>query len=458
MNNLLPKVDDLKTIVDSRETFSESPLTKDFKLLSENDQLQVLADIVRQTMKYDKYSNPDYDLDLLVGDDYTSSKVFINYLNDLGLYHSAFLVICGSREEIDIDGFNKSHFAVMVEDINNKKYLVDTTPDIGYSFGEVKNLHEDKVYTSFVIVNSEIDEFINVIRKTMYEISNGVYKPEHIELFKTYKKYFYRECFNGLLLKYNECIDTSKFTELQIIFNNEFNNKINELKMLEQENNIYKKEVLVKWKEQLKLLLEHSKDNKAQQKIAQRIIGESDTHLSINIFGEEINLNNLTPRFFWDNGCNVVLIKPSSFLVGVSASAIEYMIPDRRKIITSYDANLGERSELGLRPMCYFHPHGMKYQQQMLGPSRIILVQDNAKILNDRKHYIRRNYANKINGNYVTWFDGSKLLWDTDLNTNLVHSTDDASETCIHFLAGHPEYQMFTRYNYPNPVLRKVKK
>lgn len=166
----------------------------------------------------------------------------------------------------------------------------------------------------------------------------------------------------------------------------------------------------------------------------------------------------MTPRFFWENDLNVVLIKPSSYLVGVSASAIEHMIPNKSNIITSYNTNLGGSSMLGLKPMSYFHPHGMKYQKQMGGPSRIILVKDDAKILNIRKHFIRENFAQKINGKYVNWFDGSKILWDTDLNTNLVHSTDDAVETSIHFLAGYPEYQSFTRYNYPNSKLRKEKK
>lgn len=166
----------------------------------------------------------------------------------------------------------------------------------------------------------------------------------------------------------------------------------------------------------------------------------------------------MTPRLFWENGCNVVLIKPSSYLVGISASTIEYMIPNRNSIIASYDSNLGNQSELGLNPMSYFHPHGTKYQKQMEGPSKIILVKDDAKILNARKHFIRENFAQKINSKYVNWFDGSKVLWDTDLNTNLVHSTDDAVEASIHFLSGYPEYQLFTRYNYPNPRLRKEKK
>lgn len=108
--------------------------------------------------------------------------------------------------------------------------------------------------------------------------------------------------------------------------------------------------------------------------------------------------------------------------------------------------------------MSYFHPHGLKYEFQMNGLGKVILVNDEAKVLNERKHFIRKNFTQNIAGTYVTWFNGQKVLWDPNLNTNLVHSTDDAPEASIHFLAQYPEYQTFTRFNYPNPILRKEKK
>lgn len=59
-----------------------------------------------------------------------------------------------------------------------------------------------------------------------------------------------------------------------------------------------------------------------------------------------------------------------------------------------------------------------------------------------------------IQNHFVDWFNGEKVLWDT----NLVHTTDDSIEACIHLLSGYPEYQLFTRFNYPNSVLRKEKR
>ena len=306
MNNLLPNIDELEKIVDSRQTFSETPMIKDFVLLSEKDKLQVLTDIVKQTMIYSKFSNPDYDVLYLIGDDYTSSKVFIDYINKLNLSMSSKLVICSSRKEIDLKEYNTTHFAVVVTDMNNNKYLVDTTPDVGYGLGKVNNVG---IYDSLIDVNDDLEKFINLIRKTMYEINNGLYNFSQIEILNNYKKYFYKDYFNGLLLKYGECINNSDFEKLQMTFEREFGNKFNDLKKLDLENKKYKIKTLLKWKEQLKFLQEYSKNDKAKQILAQMIIGEQENGLFVNFFDRQIKLNNLTPRLFWEEGVNVVLIK-----------------------------------------------------------------------------------------------------------------------------------------------------
>ena len=62
------------------------------------------------------------------------------------------------------------------------------------------------------------------------------------------------------------------------------------------------------------------------------------------------------------------------------------------------------------------------------------------KKLNVKKHYTRNNMTRIIQNHFVNWFNGEKVLWDTNLNTNLVHTTDDSIEACIHLLSGYPEY------------------
>ena len=69
MNKLLPKIENLEPIVDSRQTFSDTPMKKEFEKLEEIDKLQVLCDIVKQTMIYNEFPNPNNDYKLLICDD-----------------------------------------------------------------------------------------------------------------------------------------------------------------------------------------------------------------------------------------------------------------------------------------------------------------------------------------------------------------------------------------------------
>ena len=55
------------------------------------------------------------------------------------------------------------------------------------------------------------------------------------------------------------------------------------------------------------------------------------------------------------------------------------------------------------------------------------------------------------------WYDRKEIVWDPII-TNLIHTTDDACEASMHYLSAYPEYQLMTRFMYPNPRLRKAVK
>ncbi len=458
MNSLLPNIDDLKPIVDSRQTFSETPFIRDFYKLDDDEKLQILSDIVRQTMIYEENPNPLIEKELLIGDDYTSSRVFIDYLRLLNLFKDVQLVMVSNKKNIDINNFYDCHFSVLVNGINNKTYLVDTTPDIGYGFGEVNELSNRDLYNKYIVLDSDIVVVIDIIRQDMYNISKGIYDDKQIDNYKTIRKIFSNELFEGLLLKYYNCINMSNFDKLKAIMKIDFHDKVDYINNKCLQNELSKMTVIQTWYESLKKVTMEISNLKEQQRIAQYICSELKLSRTIEINGNLIKLNHITPRLIWEYGYNVVIIKSSAYLIGIQASCEDFVISKRKKIINSYMCNMGERNMFGLRPMAYFHPHGLKYEFQMNGPNKVILVSENAKELNERKHYIRENMTRIIQNHFVTWFNGQKVLWDTNLNTNLVHTTDDAVEASIHLLSGYPEYQLFTRFNYPNPVLRKEKR
>lgn len=458
MNSLLPKIDDLEPIVDSRQTFSETPFIRDFYKLDDDEKLQILADIVRQTMIYEKNPNPLIEKELLIGDDYTSSRVFMDYLKSLNLFKEVQLVIVSNKKNIDINNFYDCHFSVLINGINNKTYLVDTTPDIGYGFGEVNDLSSRDLYNKYIVLDSDIIFVIDTIRNDMYDISRDIYSDKQIDNYKIIKKFFLNEVFDGLLLKYYNCVNKSNFDKLKTIARIDFNDRINCIKGIHLQNELNKMKVIQSWYETLQNMTRENSNLKEQQRVAQYICSESKLSRTIEINGNLIKLNHITPRLLWEHGYNVVVIKSSAYLMGIQASCEDFVISKRKNIINSYMCNMGEKNMFGLRPMAYFHPHGLKYEFQMNGPNKVILVSENAKELNVKKHYIRNNMTRVIQNHFVNWFNGEKVLWDTNLNTNLVHTTDDSIEACIHLLSGYPEYQLFTRFNYPNPVLRKEKR
>ena len=458
INNLLPKVEDLAPIVDSRLTFSDTPFIREFYKLSESEKLQILADIVRQTMIYDPIPNPKFEKTSLVGDDYTSSLVFMDYINSLGLFKNAQLVLVSNKKNIDMDNYFDCHFSVIVKDINNREYLVDTTPDIGYGIGEVNDLRKKDLYNKYIFVDDELKTVIDVIRNDMYDIKSGFYKDSQIENYKKIRKILSKDIFNGLLKKYYNCLIKSRHEELKKIIRVDFQSKINDINDMSLRNSLNKVSVIKEWHDSLKNMTDNCSDYRKQQKLAQLICSEANMMKTININGIDIELNHITPRLLWEYGYNVVILKSSSYLVGIEASCEDYMIPKRGKIINLYMTNLGAKNTYGLRPMAYFHPHGLIYEFQMDGPNKVILVDEKCNKINERKQYLRNNMAQVIQNHFVNWFNGEKIMWDTSLNTNLVHTTDDALEASIHLLAGYPEYQSFTRFNYPNPVLRKEKR
>lgn len=458
MNSLLPKVNDLEPIVDSRQTFSETPFIREFYKLNDDEKLQILADIVRQTMIYEKNPNPLIDKKLLIGDDYTSSQVFINYLKSLNLFKNVQLVMVSNKKNIDINNFYDCHFSVLVSGVNNKTYLVDTTPDIGYGFGEVNEISIRDLYNKYIILDSNIISIIDTLRNDMYSINRGFYHDKQIDNYKIVRKIFSNEVFNGLLLKYYNCVHASSFDKFKAIMKTDFFDKIDYINDVYLQNELNKIKVIQSWYESLKKMTIQNNNLREQQRIAQYICSELKLKKTITINDNVIELNHITPRLLWEYGYNVVIIKSSAYLVGIQASCEDFVISNRKNIIDSYMCNMGEMNMYGLRPMAYFHPHGLKYEFQMNGPNKIILVNEKARELNKRKHYIRDNMAKVIQNHFVNWFNDEKILWDTKLNTNLIHTTDDAVEASIHLLSGYPEYQTFTRYNYPNPVLRKEKK
>lgn len=83
MNTLLLSKDEFIPITNDRNTFADCSLTRNFELLTFQEKLQVINDIVRQTVLVEPIPNPKDEIETMKGDSYTASLVLIQYLKGL---------------------------------------------------------------------------------------------------------------------------------------------------------------------------------------------------------------------------------------------------------------------------------------------------------------------------------------------------------------------------------------
>ena len=70
----------------------------------------------------------------------------------------------------------------------------------------------------------------------------------------------------------------------------------------------------------------------------------------------------------------------------------------------------------------------------------------------EEKKKLRNELGEDMFNKYVIWSDGLPILWHPFV-TNYIHSADNPSESCLHYLINYPEHQLMTRYMYPNKKL-----
>lgn len=206
MNKLLPNVSEIYPIKDNKSTFYDCNIKLDFERNNLDNKLRIARDIVRQSMIYTKFPNPNFDEELLCGDSYTSSKILIKYLKALNINNKAELVAVSGRKKVDLKSNPRTHFSVLIEDYN-KSYLIDTAPEVGYLMGKTVELEENDIYYEYEIINENKKRMIDRIKMDIYSIVNKQNIDDIYLRFFEYKKFFDKfPVLNGLLLTYYEVI------------------------------------------------------------------------------------------------------------------------------------------------------------------------------------------------------------------------------------------------------------
>ena len=141
--------------------------------------------------------------------------------------------------------------------------------------------------------------------------------------------------------------------------------------------------------------------------------------------------------------------------MGVHASVKEAFLSRGNGVIKEYNANLALPTKAtGIHPMAFSHTIGEKITRSVNGSNQVILLKRSSDEIKQIKRYLRSTVGKNLLNRDVKWYDGEKIHWDPFV-TNLVHTTDNPSEACLHFLIAYPEHQLMTRFMYPNYKLEK---
>lgn len=470
MNRYLPTKEELQPITNKYSTFYACGFNVDFDKLSFKKQLEVANDLIRQTMISDEKPELSNEIDSLIGNCHTAALATIDYLKYLNVGFNHRLVLCRGRPYDPIDIVSR-HTAVLVDDEGGNTYFVDSTPYVGYMFGKVVNCSERRVYRDFFVLDGEKFDLFTQMREIIHKGSiNALKMGDFYKYKKCLSKSMKYPFFNGhisqCLYYLSQTICDEKFKQFML-------KKSIELDPYESLagrgiKESFKRKYMIcsqieDWQTKLRLLQEQSSQDFNQEFDYARYIFQEkklqddsmETRVKINNYNAN-RISNLTPRMFLENGLNVVMLKPSAFKANVVEQIKKEIINDENEILFRYYANLGKAKNItGIHPMYYSHPVGLAFERAMYGPSEIMLVNHFAKDLYNRKKHLRSILAQECHNKTIKWYDGKDIVWEPDM-LNLVHTTDDPCEACLHFNISQPEQQLMTRFMYPNPIFGQI--
>lgn len=461
--DLLPNIDELKEVDNCKNTFYECGFNKPFNELSDLKKIQIVCDIVRQTIYPNVIPNPDSDIEELNGNCYTASAVLKKYLLDNNLVRDAKIVL-GRKRIFDPDDITTVHSLLLVTGNDNNTYQVDPTPFVGYGYGKVINIKDDRLYEEYVFMDDQLINMTNNLKRIIYLDSINQIDRNRIKYYLNicyeYKEFSILNSFiaNALIVlaKYMDS-DYDKQIILRQALKLKPYSKINVSKRNYQEQ-LLKKEI-DQWFCELEDLKNSDSDIKKQQELSSNIVQQMkffdesyEKYAFIN--GRKIRLSFINPRFLYENNLNVVMVKPSAYYIKRDDYIKNLFIAKFGNVCGEYYVNLAQQTkQCAVKPMLFSHPCGEEYIRSMDGTANIILFNESADNLNDLKQQIRKKECEDMWYKKVIWTDGKEILWHPFV-TNLVHAADNYSESALHFLIGYPEHQAMTRFMTPNYKLK----
>ena len=164
MNKLLPTKAELIPIMEEGSRFEDCCFREPFDSLDFESKLQVVNDIIRQSMIFDRVPNPDNDVENLIGDSYTAALASKRYIESLKLGCECECVLCKGTDYIPKNAVS-DRFALLIKH-EKLTYFFDATPLVGFMYGKVCDLRKVRPFKEYVPIDKEVN--IQEIRRINY--------------------------------------------------------------------------------------------------------------------------------------------------------------------------------------------------------------------------------------------------------------------------------------------------
>ena len=317
INELLPRLEELIPIQDKSDIFYKCGFNVTFEALDFKKKLQIINDIVRQTMIPGYFDIKKYK-DEIAGNCYAAALISKEYLRELGIGKNIRCVFARQRK-FESNDVLTLHVMLLIDDDLGNTYQYDATPFIGYKFGCVERIDVEKFYQEYVTIDDNLERYLKIFQEIMLKNKLGTIKKDDINFYKTMcfesQKFKilhgYCDAIANILIKYVDYEDEKNLIQMIKSINPYSKYNI---------NNVPKKwkiqiEQIKKWQKELeKLNTLESNDIKKKLELKQYINQEymminSIEEPRIFIDGKKVRISRINPRVLYENRKEIEKIK-----------------------------------------------------------------------------------------------------------------------------------------------------
>ena len=146
--------------------------------------LQIVNDLVRQTILPNTRPEPGTHLKTGIGNCHTASLMAIEYLKYLGLGKNYRYVMARVKPFEPDDALTKNSL-VLLEDENGVTYQFDATPFVGYKYGSVAPINNERFYKEYTVIDKNIFYLLNQIFDLLLMTQKGLINDNNIDYYNS---------------------------------------------------------------------------------------------------------------------------------------------------------------------------------------------------------------------------------------------------------------------------------